>query len=70
MSLSEKLKNKTHFKFRPWVGKKVEIQVNGEKRVGNLTYAGVNILHGHFQVTLNRTPYWPVNMNSIKHVEG
>lgn len=45
----------------------VEITFNGEKRYGILYFAGINNrLHGKYQVTLGRTPYWPVNPKTIK----
>jgi len=34
--------------------------------VGSLWFAGVNSLHGQYQITLNRTPYWPVDPTTIK----
>lgn len=49
------------------IGKKVSVvDKNGDIRVGILNVAEVNPLHGHFQVTLGRTPIWPVDINTIK----
>ena len=49
--------------------KKVEITYKGEKCYGSLWFAGINkLLHGMYQVTLNRTPYWPVDPKTIKEI--
>ncbi len=53
-------------KFTKWIDQKVEAIYNGKRIVGNLWFAGINGLHNQYQVTLNRTPYWPVDPNSIK----
>ena len=45
---------------------KVQVIYNGEKCVGNLWFAGINSLHGQYQVTLDRTPLWPVDPKTIK----
>jgi len=52
--------------FKRWIGKKVEVKVKGERYVGILTFAGVNPIHGEFQVTLGRTPLWSVDRKTIK----
>lgn len=51
-------------------GKKVAIKCKGEIHVGILEFAGINdLLHGEYQVTLNRTPYWPVDPLTIRLYE-
>lgn len=45
---------------------KVEAICRGRTVVGLLYFAGINDLHGQYQVTLNRTPYWPVDPETIK----
>jgi hypothetical protein len=45
---------------------KVEAIWNGEKIIGVLYFAGVNELHGQYQITLDRTPYWPIDPKTIK----
>lgn len=70
ISFKSELTKQTHFKFRNMIGKKVSIiNSEGKNIIGNLTFAGINMLHGQFQVTIDRTPYWPVNINTIKLVE-
>jgi hypothetical protein len=49
-----------HFK-----GKRVEITFNGDKLVGILEFAGINPLHGQYQITINRMPCWPINPKVI-----
>ena len=46
--------------------KKVILKVKGEIMIGTLEFAGINPLHGQYQVTLNRTPYWPVDPMTIR----
>lgn len=54
-------------KFEHLRNQRVEIIYKGEQRVGILWFAGINYLvHGEYQVTLGRTPYWPVDPNTIK----
>jgi len=50
--------------------KKVSAICLGETCVGILQFAGINSLHGQYQVTLDRTPLWPVDPNSIKLYES
>lgn len=60
-------KERSDKRFQHLIGKKVEVMCKGEKWIGILTFAGINDkVHGKFQVTLNRTPLWPVNPNTIK----
>jgi len=53
------------------IGKKVQCKdKNGKKVVGLLDFAGVNDkLHQQFQVTISRTPIWPVDPKTIKLYE-
>jgi hypothetical protein len=61
------LLEQTQTEFRPLVGQRVEFMYQGSKHFGVLDFAGVNgALHGQFQVTVSRTPYWPVNPKSLK----
>lgn len=53
-------------KFKSLIGKKIECVCRGKRYVGHLQFAGINGLHGTFQVTMNRMPLWPVNPKSIK----
>ena len=54
--------------FKPILGKKVQvINENGKKITGILQFAGTNRF-GHFQVTVDRMPIWPVEPNNIKLV--
>jgi hypothetical protein len=45
---------------------KVQVTYEGRTCVGHLWFAGINSLHGQYQVTLNRTPLWPVDPTTIK----
>jgi hypothetical protein len=60
------LKAKTDKRFQHLVGKKIQVMCKGRKWIGTLQFAGLNGLHGQFQVTINRMPIWPVNPNTIK----
>ena len=57
---------KINSKFQHFIGKKIECISRGKRYVGTLQFAGVNGLHGQFQLTVNRMPIWPVNPNTIK----
>ncbi len=49
------------------IGKRISvIDSKWGEMVGVCTFAGINNLHGKFQVTLDRTPLWPINPNTIK----
>ena len=54
------------YNFLHLLDHKIEIEYEGEICVGNLWWCGINPLHGKYQVTLNRTPYWPVDPKTIK----
>lgn len=62
--------HRTDERFRHLLGKRVEcIDENGQRWVGQLWFAGINHnLRGAFQVTVNRTPLWPADPNTIKQV--
>jgi hypothetical protein len=66
------LYDRTDDKFKPLIGKKAQcLDKDGKKRVGVLEFAGVNDnLHHKFQVTLSRTPIWPVDPKTIKLYEN
>lgn len=58
---------RTDPRFKHLVGKRVSIMCRGSRWVGKLTFAGINTkLHNEFQVTINRTPLWPVDPATIK----
>jgi hypothetical protein len=73
-----RLYNETDDKYKDLVGKRVCVPyVNnsknieqkydkGERVCGILQYAGVNKTHGKFQVTVDRTPIWPINPKDIE----
>lgn len=48
---------------------KVMIKCKGEIYIGILDFAGINPLHGEYQVTLSRTPHWPVDPMTIRLYE-
>ena len=51
-------------------GKRVKAIYKGEMIYGDLYFAGINtLLHGQYQVTLGRTPYWPVDPKTIELFE-
>lgn len=56
--------------YKHLVGKKIELTIDGEVWVGIADYIGINPIHGKFQVTIDRTPLWPVNPKTIKEVKG
>jgi hypothetical protein len=61
------LLKQTQAVFQQMVGQRIEFMYLGKKHFGVLDYAGINeTLHGQFQVTVNRQPYWPVNPKSLK----
>lgn len=47
---------------------KVQLMYKGKKCTGILWFAGINPLHGQYQVTLGRTPLWPVDPTTIQVV--
>lgn len=57
--------------FTYLIGKKLSVPDprGGGELVGICTYAGINSLHGKFQVTINRMPVWPVDINRVKILE-
>lgn len=56
--------------FKHLKGQKVAIKCLGEICVGILDFAGINtLLHGQYQVTLSRTPHWPVDPMTIRLYE-
>lgn len=66
------LYDRTDDRFKDLIGKRVQcINKDGKKVVGILDFAGINYkLHNKFQVTINRTPFWPVNPKTLKLYEG
>jgi hypothetical protein len=62
----------TDDRFKDLIGKKIEFKDKKNKtRYGILDFAGINTkLHNQFQVTASRTPYWPVNPETIKEVKN
>lgn len=56
--------------FADLKGKKVALKCKGEICIGTLNFAGINNLsHGEYQVTLGRTPHWPVDPMTIRLYE-
>lgn len=54
-------------RFEHLLGKRIEvIDGDGNKRIGILSFAGINPAHGEFQVTISRTPIWPVDPKTLK----
>jgi len=52
---------------KKFLGKRISFKdKKGETWVGKATYMGVNPTHGKFQITVGRTPIWPVDVKSIK----
>lgn len=50
------------------VGKKISVihpKWPKDRILGVCTFAGVNSLHGDFQVTIGRMPIWPVNPKEV-----
>jgi hypothetical protein len=70
------LYNETDDRFKDLIGKRVCVPyVNDSKNItqpyketvcGVLTFAGINKIHGEFQVTVDRMPIWPINPDDIK----
>jgi len=52
---------------KKFLGKRISFKdKKGETWIGKATYMGVNPTHGKFQITVGRTPIWPVDVKSIK----
>ena len=65
----EHLHDKTDDRFKDMLGSRVCIPNPKNKKdvvCGVLDFAGINELHDEFQVTISRTPYWPVDPETIK----
>lgn len=63
------MENETEEAFKGWLGKRVSVPDprNPRETIGGiLTFAGVNELHGKFQVTIGRMPVWPVDRKKVK----
>jgi hypothetical protein len=55
-------------KYKNLVGKRVAFR-GGDKNkvwVGKVDFIGTNPTHGKLQITINRTPVWPVDIKSLK----
>jgi hypothetical protein len=53
-------------KFKHLLGKRVTVVCKGKTWTGKLEFAGINtVLHNQFQVTIGRTPLWPVDPDSL-----
>lgn len=60
-------RSRTLPEYQSLLGKKIECRTeDGTRHVGILQFAGINGFHGKFQVTLDRTPVWPVDRSSIR----
>jgi hypothetical protein len=63
------LEDRTDPRFKHLLGKKVRFTCEGVSHTGTLDFAGINdFLHNKFQVTISRTPFWPVDPESLKEV--
>tara|TARA_R110000851_G_scaffold287352_1_gene441307 strand:+ start:2030 stop:2581 length:552 start_codon:yes stop_codon:yes gene_type:complete len=52
---------------KKFLGKRISVKdKKGETWIGNATYIGVNPTHRKLQITIGRTPIWPVDVKSIK----
>tara|TARA_Y100000816_G_scaffold290949_1_gene280943 strand:+ start:10117 stop:11835 length:1719 start_codon:yes stop_codon:yes gene_type:complete len=52
---------------KKFLGKRISFKdKEGETWVGKANYIGVNPTHGKLQITVGRTPIWPVDVKSIK----
>jgi len=63
------LHDRTDEEWKGLLGKRAEAISKGKRIVGILEFAGINEVHGHYQVTLSRCPYWPVKKQSIKLIK-
>lgn len=71
MSMLEDLHESTDPRFKHLLGKKIRFIHKDRPHYGVLRFAGINqLLHNEFQVTAGRTPYWPVDPNTIQEVVG
>lgn len=52
--------------FKHMIGKRVKFQSRGKEWVGKAQFIGINPLHNQFQVTVDRTPVWPVDPSTIE----
>lgn len=53
--------------YSQYIGKKISVlspRWPKERQVGKCTFAGIGF-SGHFQVTIDRMPIWPVDPNDI-----
>jgi putative nucleotidyltransferase with HDIG domain len=64
--MSKNLYDRSDNDFQHMIGNRVEFEARGKKWVGIAEFIGINPLHNQFQVTVDRTPVWPVNPNTIK----
>jgi len=65
----EQLYNESDPKYRHLIGKKVSVKHEGREIVGTLVFVGVNEHINQYQVTLNRTPLYPVDPRTLKLVK-
>lgn len=52
--------------FKHMIGKRVKFQAKDREWVGLSQFIGINPLHNQFQVTIDRTPVWPVDPSTIE----
>ena len=55
--------------FKHLIGKTITFMCKGSQRQGLVEFIGINDLHNKFQVTINRTPYWPVIRSTVKEIQ-
>jgi hypothetical protein len=52
--------------FTQFIDKRIEFYSGTTHYAGVCKFAGINPLHGKFQVTIDRMPVWPVDKTTIK----
>lgn len=62
-----RLLNATDPKFRQFIGKRIFFKKkNGQSVTGVANFIGKNFVTNEFQVTVEKTPIWPVDPSSIR----
>ena len=65
----QQLKDKTLPKYKSWLGHKVQVlDKDGQKWVGKLTYLGASVDSSVLQATIDATPIFPIQLNTLKLV--
>lgn len=68
--MKNQLRENSDPRFQGMIGTRIQfVDKRGRTLAGILDFAGINHkLHGKFQVTVNKTPYWPVDPKTIKQL--